>query len=65
MHVFLYVSNYYIWPICCNFSVCVLHDSATLPVAWACVCTICLSFQCLGICIFSNANVCKLYYYYY
>jgi len=23
MHVFLYVFNYYIWPISCNFSVCV------------------------------------------
>jgi hypothetical protein len=28
---------------------------------WVCVCTICLWFQCLRLCILSNANVYKLY----
>ena len=33
--------------------------------AWACVCTICLWFQCLTLCILSSANVCKLYLFIY
>ena len=46
---------------------CVLLDSTTLwrhplhTLAWACVCTSCLSFQYLRLWIFSNANVHKLY----
>jgi hypothetical protein len=51
-----------------SVSVCVLLDSTTLwhlPLhipAWACVCTICLWFQCLRLCIFSNENMHKLYH---
>jgi hypothetical protein len=50
-----------------NFSVCVccsIPQHWHLPVhtlAWAWVCTICLSFQCLRGCILSYANVHKLY----
>jgi hypothetical protein len=33
--------------------------------AWACVCTTCLSFQCVRLCILSNANYYYYYYYYY
>jgi hypothetical protein len=56
----------YIWPICCNFSVCVYclipqHCDIFL-IHWlghmcVCVCTICLLFQCLELCILCNVNV--------
>ena len=47
-------------------SLCVLLDSTTLwhlplhTLACACVCTICLWFQCLRLCILTSANVYKL-----
>ena len=67
VHVFsFFVFNYYIWPICCNFSVCVYrlipqHCDISLFILGMYVCTICLWFQCLRLCILSNANVYKLY----
>jgi len=73
MHVFSFVFNYYIWPFCCNISVCLYclipqYCNGFLFMYWlgrvcvcVCVCTICLSFHCQGLCILSNANVHKLY----
>ena len=67
----LFVRNYNIMPICCNFSVhvcCLFPQQCNifLFIHWlgrVCVCvpTIFLSFQCLGLCILSNANVHRLY----
>jgi len=44
MHVFLYVFNYYIWPICCNFSVCTAwcHNTVTSS----------CSYMGLGMCVY-------------
>jgi hypothetical protein len=68
MHVFSFVFDY-VWPFFCVFSVCVyclipLYCNSFLFIHWlehVCVCTICLLFQCQGLCILSNANVHKLY----
>jgi len=41
IRVFLYVFNYYIWPICCNFSVCVycmIHNTVTSPCSYIGLC---------------------------
>jgi len=50
-----------------SLSVCTawFHNTATSPSSYTglgmCVCTICLWFQCLRLCILSNANVYRLY----
>jgi len=76
VRIFLFfVCSYYIYPVCCNFSVCVLLCTAwsqdTFNISYSyidlgvcvcvCVCTIYVSFQCLGLCILSNANWYKLH----
>ena len=56
----------YIWPICCNCSVrvyCLIpqHCNIFLFIQWLeCMCTICLLFQCLGLCC---CHHCHHYYY--
>jgi len=69
----LFVFNYYIWPICCNFSVCVYRwipqqCNIFLFIHWlgrvcvcVCVLTFCMRFKCLGLCKLSNANLHTFY----
>jgi hypothetical protein len=67
MYVCFFFFNCYIWPIYCNFAVCVYclvsqHGNILLvTLVGVCRCIICLSFQCLGLCMLRNANVHKHY----
>jgi hypothetical protein len=66
----LFVFNYYIWPICCNFTVCRYplipqHCHIFMLTYWfggVCVCTICLLFQCPALYELNDVDVHQLYH---
>jgi hypothetical protein len=66
VHVFSFVFLIIISGLFAVTFLCVPLDSTTLwhlpfhTLAWACVCTIFLWFECLRLCILSNANINKL-----
>jgi 1,4-dihydroxy-2-naphthoate octaprenyltransferase len=61
--IIIIYDNYNMFPIFCKVFVCTapFHNTGISPYSYTglgmCVCTICLSFQCLRLCIFNNADV--------